>query len=165
VARMFCDIQNPDGTPSRSDPRYVLKRKTWSASRNKGYSFLVSDGNWSSFYCQGARNYTRSGTTGGYFDADHRRQRLRPAPGHHSGPGLHGHRCGVAATTSKLLLSMRSTFATRMRQIWPTRCDLQRSRQGRSPAVEFAASCPNPSSARTAAECMSTSPSSRERGM
>ena len=26
VARMFCDIQNPDGTPYEGDPRYALKR-------------------------------------------------------------------------------------------------------------------------------------------
>jgi glutamine synthetase len=26
VARMFCDIMNPDGTPYEGDPRYVLKR-------------------------------------------------------------------------------------------------------------------------------------------
>ena len=26
VARMFCDILNPDGTPYDGDPRYVLKR-------------------------------------------------------------------------------------------------------------------------------------------
>src|SRR3989339_2130311 len=26
VARMICDIQNPDGTPYEGDPRYVLKR-------------------------------------------------------------------------------------------------------------------------------------------
>jgi len=27
VARIFCDIQNPDGSPYEGDPRYVLKRK------------------------------------------------------------------------------------------------------------------------------------------
>ena len=26
VARMFCDIYEPDGTPYKGDPRYVLKR-------------------------------------------------------------------------------------------------------------------------------------------
>ena len=26
VARMFCDILNPDGTPYEGDPRYVFKR-------------------------------------------------------------------------------------------------------------------------------------------
>ena len=26
VARMFCDIQNPDGSPYKGDPRYILKR-------------------------------------------------------------------------------------------------------------------------------------------
>src|SRR5215211_7262403 len=27
VARMFCDIRNPDGTAFEGDPRYVLKRQ------------------------------------------------------------------------------------------------------------------------------------------
>lgn len=27
TSRMFCDIQNPDGTPSTADPRHVLKRQ------------------------------------------------------------------------------------------------------------------------------------------
>jgi len=37
VARMFCDILNPDGTPYDGDPRYALKRMLKKAS-DKGYS-------------------------------------------------------------------------------------------------------------------------------
>lgn len=40
VARMFCDIQNPDGTSYEGDPRYVLKRML-EKTRNMGYTFNV----------------------------------------------------------------------------------------------------------------------------
>lgn len=40
VARMFCDILNPDGTPYEGDPRYVLKRNL-SRLSEKGYQFMV----------------------------------------------------------------------------------------------------------------------------
>ncbi len=37
VARMFCDIQNPDGSPYEGDPRYVLKRNL-ERIKDKDYS-------------------------------------------------------------------------------------------------------------------------------
>jgi len=40
VARMFCDIYEPDGTPYKGDPRYVLKRNLEKA-RQKGYKFYL----------------------------------------------------------------------------------------------------------------------------
>ena len=40
TARMFCDIVMPDGSPSYSDPRYVLKR-TLSRAAEKGFSFYT----------------------------------------------------------------------------------------------------------------------------
>src|SRR5574340_1009313 len=40
VARMICDIQNPDGTPYEGDPRYVLKRILKKIS-DMGYIFYV----------------------------------------------------------------------------------------------------------------------------
>ncbi|GAB4387882.1 MAG: type I glutamate--ammonia ligase [Thermodesulfovibrionales bacterium] len=40
VARMFCDIYEPDGTPYKGDPRYVLKRNLEKASK-KGYTFYL----------------------------------------------------------------------------------------------------------------------------
>jgi glutamine synthetase len=40
VARMFCDIYNPDGTPFEGDPRYVLKRQLQRAGE-RGFSFYV----------------------------------------------------------------------------------------------------------------------------
>ena len=41
AARMFCDIMNPDGAPSYSDPRQVLRRQVQEAA-NEGFSCKVS---------------------------------------------------------------------------------------------------------------------------
>ncbi|MGH2584810.1 MAG: glutamine synthetase family protein [Dehalococcoidia bacterium] len=41
VARMFCDILYPDGTPFEADPRYVLRRNLKKAS-DLGYTFYVA---------------------------------------------------------------------------------------------------------------------------
>ncbi|MFB3737961.1 MAG: glutamine synthetase family protein [Candidatus Velamenicoccus archaeovorus] len=40
VARMFCDVLDPDGTPFEGDPRYVLKRQLQRAA-DMGYTFYV----------------------------------------------------------------------------------------------------------------------------
>jgi glutamine synthetase len=40
VARMFCDILNPDGTPFEGDPRFVLKRQLRRAA-DLGFTFYV----------------------------------------------------------------------------------------------------------------------------
>ena len=40
VARMFCDILLPDGTPYQGDPRYVLKRMLAKAAE-KGYTYYA----------------------------------------------------------------------------------------------------------------------------
>src|SRR4029077_11913945 len=40
VARMFCDILHPDGTPFEGDPRYVLKRQLKRAA-DLGFTFYV----------------------------------------------------------------------------------------------------------------------------
>ncbi len=40
VARMFCDIHHPNGTPFEGDPRFVLKRQLKRAS-DLGYTFYV----------------------------------------------------------------------------------------------------------------------------
>src|SRR5215204_5041797 len=40
VARMFCDIQTPDGSPSYADPRYVLKRALGRAA-DMGFTFYT----------------------------------------------------------------------------------------------------------------------------
>ncbi len=40
VAMMFCDIQNPDGTPYEGDPRHILKRQL-KKLEEKGWTFYV----------------------------------------------------------------------------------------------------------------------------
>ncbi len=40
VARMFCDVMRPEGTPFEGDPRYVLKRNLQKAA-DLGYTFYV----------------------------------------------------------------------------------------------------------------------------
>ena len=40
IARMICDIYNPDGTPFAGDPRYVL-RKAIAEAADMGYDFFV----------------------------------------------------------------------------------------------------------------------------
>lgn len=40
TARMFCDIEMPDGSPSYADPRYVLKRNL-SRAAEKGFTFYT----------------------------------------------------------------------------------------------------------------------------
>jgi glutamine synthetase len=40
VARLFCDILRPDGSPSYADPRYVLKRTLMKAA-DQGFSFYT----------------------------------------------------------------------------------------------------------------------------
>src|SRR5512137_1811621 len=65
VARMFCDIQNPDGSPYEGDPRYVLKRNL-ARLKDKGYRFLV--GPELEFFYFKNENSTEILDTGGYFD-------------------------------------------------------------------------------------------------
>lgn len=40
TARMFCDVLTPEGEPSLSDPRHVLKRSL-SKAKEKGFTFYV----------------------------------------------------------------------------------------------------------------------------
>ncbi|MBC9735270.1 glutamine synthetase family protein [Nocardioides marmotae] len=40
TARMFCDIEMPDGSPSYADPRYVLKR-TLGKAADRGFTFYT----------------------------------------------------------------------------------------------------------------------------
>ncbi|MBW2202096.1 MAG: glutamine synthetase, partial [Deltaproteobacteria bacterium] len=66
VARMFCDIMNPDLTPYAGDPRYVLKRLL-NTIEEKGYTFYVGP-ELEYFYFKS--NEQPSGLdTGGYFDS------------------------------------------------------------------------------------------------
>ena len=66
VARMFCDILQPDGTPYAGDPRYVLKRMLAKAAE-KGYTNYLGP-ELEFFYFANNRG-TEVLDQGGYFDA------------------------------------------------------------------------------------------------
>ncbi len=66
VARMFCDILNPDGSPYEGDPRYVLKRLLHKVAE-KGYTFYVGP-ELEYFYFKN-NSCTEILDKGGYFDS------------------------------------------------------------------------------------------------
>ena len=65
VARMFCDVLEPDGTPYTGDPRYALKRNIQKAS-DMGYEFYVGP-ELELFYFRDSEG-TEMLDAGGYFD-------------------------------------------------------------------------------------------------
>lgn len=65
VARMFCDILEPDGTPYKGDPRYVLKRLLQKV-KDEGYTFYVGP-ELEFFYFADNKN-PKILDEGGYFD-------------------------------------------------------------------------------------------------
>jgi glutamine synthetase len=66
VARMFCDILNPDGTPYKGDPRYVFKRLLKKIAE-KGYTFYLGP-ELEYFYFKDHK-FTEIIDEGGYFDS------------------------------------------------------------------------------------------------
>ncbi len=65
VARMFCDIQHPDGSPFEGDPRFVLKRQLRRAA-DLGYTFYV--GPELEFFYFKSSEKPEGLDKGGYFD-------------------------------------------------------------------------------------------------
>lgn len=65
VARMFCDIYEPDGSPYKGDPRYVLKMNLEKAKK-KGYNLYVGP-ELEYFYFKSDRS-PETLDEGGYFD-------------------------------------------------------------------------------------------------
>ncbi len=65
VARMFCDVLNPDGTPYKGDPRYALKRNL-DRLKERGYTFYVGP-ELEFFYFKDHKG-TEVLDEGGYFD-------------------------------------------------------------------------------------------------
>lgn len=65
VARMFCDVLNPDGTSFAGDPRYVLKRNLERAAK-LGYTMYVGP-ELEFFYLKNS-SQPEILDTGGYFD-------------------------------------------------------------------------------------------------
>ncbi len=66
VARMFADIYEPDGTPYKGDPRWVLKKNLKKAS-DLGYTFYVGP-ELEYFYFKNSSPKIEGLDTGGYFD-------------------------------------------------------------------------------------------------
>jgi glutamine synthetase len=65
VAKVFCDIYEPDGTPYKGDPRYVLKRNVEKAKK-KGYTFYL--GPELEFFYFKSNKCPETLDEGGYFD-------------------------------------------------------------------------------------------------
>ncbi|MBE0425636.1 MAG: glutamine synthetase [Nitrospirae bacterium] len=65
VARMFCDIYEPDGSPYKGDPRYILKLNLDKA-KQEGYTFYVGP-ELEYFYFKSDKS-TEPLDEGGYFD-------------------------------------------------------------------------------------------------
>ncbi len=66
VARMICDILNPDGTPYKGDPRYILKSLLEKVAK-QGYTYYVGP-ELEFFYFKNNKT-TEILDTGGYFDS------------------------------------------------------------------------------------------------
>jgi glutamine synthetase len=66
VARMFCDVKNPDGTPYVGDSRYILKSMV-SKAAEKGYTYYV--GPELEFFLFANSKCPEILDLGGYFDA------------------------------------------------------------------------------------------------
>jgi glutamine synthetase len=66
VARMFCDILKPDGTPYEGDPRYALKRNLKKAA-DLGMTYYVGP-ELEFFYFKSATGKPEILDVGGYFD-------------------------------------------------------------------------------------------------
>ena len=66
VARMFCDIYEPDGTPYKGDPRGALKRNLQRAAE-LGYTFYIGP-ELEYFYFKSSEGMPEVLDKGGYFD-------------------------------------------------------------------------------------------------
>jgi glutamine synthetase len=66
VARMFCDVVEPDGTPYKGDPRWVLKNNLKKAA-DMGFTFYVGP-ELEYFYFKSSEGKPEVLDHGGYFD-------------------------------------------------------------------------------------------------
>jgi glutamine synthetase len=66
VARMVCDVYEPDGTPYEGDPRWALKRNLKKAA-DLGYTFYVGP-ELEYFYFENSNGSPKTLDAGGYFD-------------------------------------------------------------------------------------------------
>ena len=117
VARMFCDILEPDGTPFAGDPRGVLKRQVARAA-DQGFTFYVGP-ELEYFYFKSIDDPAFL-DQGGYFDetpldvaTDYRKRTVAL-------PRVDGDPRRVRAPRGRARASTRSTCATPTRSRWPT---------------------------------------------
>ena len=116
VARMFCDILLPDGSPSYADPRWVLKRNLSKASE-MGFTFYTHPE--IEFFL--LRDRPEVGSTpvpvdsGGYYDHIPHARRPRLPPHQRSPCSRRWASASSTATTRAPPASRRSTCATRTR--------------------------------------------------
>ncbi len=66
VARIFCDVVQPNGQPYEGDPRYVLKR-TLKQAADMGYTYYVGP-ELEYFYFKNSKGEPEGLDEGGYFD-------------------------------------------------------------------------------------------------
>ncbi len=66
VARMVCDVLNPDGTPYKGDPRWALRRNLKRAA-DLGYKFYIGP-ELEYFYFKSSEGEPQTLDAGGYFD-------------------------------------------------------------------------------------------------
>ncbi len=66
IARMFCDVENPDGTPYEGDPRYILKRLLAKLSQNGITAYMGPE---LEYYYFRDEHGTEMLDKGGYFDS------------------------------------------------------------------------------------------------
>jgi len=66
VARIFCDVVQPNGQPYEGDPRYVLKR-TLKQAADMGYTYYVGP-ELEYFYFKSSKGEPEGLDEGGYFD-------------------------------------------------------------------------------------------------
>jgi L-glutamine synthetase (EC 6.3.1.2) len=152
IARMFCDILEPNGTPFAGDSRHCLKRNLQAAA-SKGYSFYV--GPELEFFLFESSTSPKPLDSGGYFDAppldlagDIRREiisclRSMGIPveyGHHE------------VAPSQHELALRYTDALKMADTAITYRVVVKEIAARTAATR--PSCPSRSTAKTAAACM-----------
>ncbi len=92
VARMFCDIQLPDGSPYPGDPRYVLKRMLAKAAE-KGYTYYT--GPELEYFYFANNECTTVIDKAGYFDTTPLDRGNDLPSGNHFCPGKNGYPGGI----------------------------------------------------------------------
>ena len=108
VARMFCDIYHPDGSPFEGDPRYVLRQQL--EARRRPRLHLLREPRTRILLLQGFEEH-RAARPRRLLRLS-RRRRPRPAPRYRAHARSDGHRGRVQPPRSRAAASTRSRCAT-----------------------------------------------------